>query len=219
MNISAELLAILSYLIPGLIASGIMNAIIYRKEKDIFARIVEALIYSFIAYAIMSFFKGETPVQLVAKKQGDNMIFETIFKHNVMLPLLLLSIGMPVVAGFLIQCDIPMRILRFLGVSRRGPHFDIWHTVFTKEGKRRIVINLKDGRRVCGWPLYISDSLEDQSLYLYKPAYFMKNEQIQKLPIHGLFLVKKEWIESIEFLFNKQEKETINGTREGKTTN
>jgi len=64
---------------------------------------------------------------------------------------------------------------------------------------------------VWGWPNYYSDNRDEGMIYLYNASWIVGAEY-QDVPGHGLFLVKKDQIDSIEFTGltkkNAQEKET-----------
>lgn len=64
MNISTETLTIFVFLIPGFVSSLIIQTIIVRKEKDNFSKIIEALVFSFFIYVVISVVNGESPVLL-----------------------------------------------------------------------------------------------------------------------------------------------------------
>ena len=92
-----------------------------------------------------------------------------------------------------------MRLLRRLKVTNKTARDTVWLDVFTDQ-KRYLIVNLSDGRRVFGWPMYFSDTPKEGNLYLYDPSWITENGDYIDLDIHGLFLVKADNIDSIEFL-------------------
>lgn len=99
--------------------------------------------------------------------------------------------------AYLINSDYITKLFRLLGVTDRTSRENTWLDVFATQ-KRYIIVNLSDGRRVHGWPMYYCSSPDVGSLYLYDPAWVTDNGY-NEIDIHGLFLVKKDYIESIEF--------------------
>ena len=61
--------------------------------------------------------------------------------------------------------------------------------VFTEQ-KRYVIVNLADGRRVFGWPMYYSNNPEEGCLYLYD-AWINDEGKYIDLRIHGLFLADR----------------------------
>jgi len=53
MEVTFEALALLIFLLPGFVSSNILDHIMVRKPKDHFGRIIEALVFSFIIYAVV----------------------------------------------------------------------------------------------------------------------------------------------------------------------
>lgn len=207
MNITAETLAIFVYLIPGFISSVILNSVVVRTEKASMKMFIEALVFSFIIYAIISIFINQSPVVLCSTVIEQKTYYSTSYNSSVIIPVFCIAILIPIILGIFITHDWHMKFLRGIRVTNKTARDTVWLDVFTEQRKRKIIVNLSDGRRIFGWPLYYSNTPEEGKLYLYSPAYLLPDGKIQKLPIHGLFLVKEDYITSIEFLKLKEEKE------------
>ncbi len=54
MNISGEALAVFLLLMPGFLASAVLNAVVVRSRRDRVGNIIEALVLSFVIYAILT---------------------------------------------------------------------------------------------------------------------------------------------------------------------
>lgn len=206
MQISIETLVIFAYLIPGFVSTAILNAIIVRRSKDSFGQVVEALVFSFAIYALISIYTGGSPVELDATIVGQTTTYMTTYNPRVIIPVFTLALILPLILGASITNDWHMILLRKIKVTHKTARESVWLDVFTDQ-RRRIIVNLDDGTRVFGWPLYYSDTPEEGKVYLYRPAYLTKDGKTQPLPIHGLFLVKQQKIASIEFLKTHAEKE------------
>ena len=206
MNLTAETLAIFMYLIPGFLSSLILNSVVVRKSKANLSKLVEALVFSFTIYVIISIFTGQSPVAINVSTVNDATTYVTTFNESVLVPVFLLALLLPLAIGASITHDWHMKLLRSIQVTNKTSRETIWLDVFTDLKKRNVVVNLTDGTRVFGWPMYYSNNPEEGKLYLYSPAYFKEDGQIQKLPIHGMFIVNKDKIDTIEFLHTRKEK-------------
>jgi hypothetical protein len=198
MNISTETLTIFVFLIPGFVSSLILNTVVVRSDKDQFSKIVEALVFSFIIYVIISIVNNDSPIHLKTTKIDKTITYSIAYNYKILIPVFTLSVLFPLVLGFFVVTDIHMIILRKIKITNKTSRDTAWLDVFTEQ-KRYIIVNLTDGRRIFGWPMYYSNSPEDGLLYLYDAAWINNDGEYVELDIHGLFLVKKDNMESIEF--------------------
>jgi len=205
MQTTYEALNVFVFLIPGFIASIIFNNLLVRKEKDNFSKIIEALVMSFLIYTVVSGLIGHSPVILETIKEGNITKYSIRYNATVLLPIALLAIFIPIVFGFLVTTDFHMRLFRFLRITNKTSRETVWIDVFTDQ-KRYIIVNLKNGRRVFGWPMYYSNTPEEGMIYLYDAAWIDDQGKYIELDIHGLFLVEPCSIESIEFTNIDKEK-------------
>lgn len=189
-----QALQILIFLIPGFISATILNALVVRKAKTELGRIIEALILSMLIYTIYSLISGVSPVTL-------NQIEKSIvysYDSKSFLWLGVLSLGIPAILSLLITNDLHMKLARFLWISRRTARSSVWFDVFY-DIRKHIIINLEDGRRIYGWPLYYSNDPESPYIFLSKPSW-VQEERFIDLDIEGILITPEEKIESIEFL-------------------
>lgn len=198
MNVSLETLTIFVFLIPGFISSLIYNSIVVRADKDNLSKIIEALVFSFLIYAVLSIAGQKSPVLLQALKTNETTTYSISYNAHVIIPITLMAVMFPLLLGFLTTTDIHMRLFRKLKLTNKTARDTIWLDVFTEQ-QRYVTVNLSDGRRIFGWPMYYSNNPEEGCLYLYNPAWIDDAGKYVNLEIHGMFLVKKDNIESIEF--------------------
>ena len=193
-----QALQILIFLIPGFISATILDALVVRKEKKELGKIIEALIFSMLIYTIYSVVSGRSPIAL-------NQIEKSItysYDSKSFLWLGLFSIGIPVVLSFLITNDLHMKVARSLRISKKTARSSVWFDVFS-DIDTYIIINFKNGRRICGWPLYYSNEPHSPYIFLAEPAWIQEENQEQKfidLNVQGILITPKQKIESIEFL-------------------
>jgi hypothetical protein len=171
---------------------------VVRSDKDQFSKIVEALVFSFIIYVIISIVNNDSPIHLKTTKIDKTITYSIAYNYKILIPVFTLSVLFPLVLGFFVVTDIHMIILRKIKITNKTSRDTAWLDVFTEQ-KRYIIVNLTDGRRIFGWPMYYSNSPEDGLLYLYDAAWINNDGEYVELDIHGLFLVKKDNMESIEF--------------------
>jgi hypothetical protein len=207
MGLTAEALSILVFLIPGLISSVILDSIVVRPEKSKWDTVSDALIFSLITYAIIFVWTDIWPVTLSPKEVAGQVTYSVNFNSGVMWQVLGLSLVLPIALGASITHDLHMWALRKLQITKLTARHNIWLDVFSNHGKRLVAVNLEDGRRVIGWPMHYSDNIENQSLYLKQAAWVHSGGEYERIPGHGLFIAKSDYIETIEFLRYPERKE------------
>lgn len=202
MELTLQTINILFFLIPGFIASFIIDSIIVRKELTPTSRIIESLIFTFLIYIIVSIF---TSIELFAQINENNG--EIHFKLNVnwdfLSVLLIVTVTLPIIFGAILFYDLHLRFLRWIRITDKTSRDTTWQDVFIEQ-KRYIVIHHTDGRRIFGWPLYYSNIPENGYIYLYEPAWINETNEFVDCKTHGI-LIKSENISFIEFMFFEDE--------------
>jgi hypothetical protein len=192
MQITIESLKIFLVLLPGFLSSIIFTVLVVRKTPDHFSKFIEALVFSFIIYTVVV---GIFHIELALGPERSDI---QRINPQFLIATIVLAVFIPVVMGFFITNDLHMRPLRFLRITTKTARDTTWLDVFTAQ-KRYVIVNLTGGRRVFGWPLYFSHNPKEGLLYLYDPEWIDDDGNYIKLNIHGLFIVEKGSIESIEF--------------------
>jgi hypothetical protein len=198
MDITLEALALLIVLLPGFVSSSILDHVAVRKPKDHFGRIIEALVFTFIIYAVVVGAVGIPAFELPAGAADVPRIATALINQSFVWVALVLSILLPLFLGFLSTTDGHMRFLRLIRVTNKTARETTWLDVFADQ-KRYVIVNLTGERRVFGWPQYFSNDRDEGLLYLFDPAWVNADGTYTNLDIHGLFLVEPDSIESIEF--------------------
>lgn len=199
-SLSVEVLNVLLFLTPGLFGTIVLDAVLIRKDKDAAHRIIEGLVLSLIIYGIISFFEQKFPVSIRVTRDPTGKLVDTTIDldSTILLPILVFSIALPLLLGHLFTSGWFMQFLRRLRVTGRTGRESTWVDVFLDQ-KRYVIVNLSDGRRLFGWPLYYSDNREEGMLYLSDAAWYDENGEPREIENHGIFLVKKDNIDLIEF--------------------
>jgi hypothetical protein len=197
MNLTTETLAIFTLLVPGFITSAILNLLTVRKDRDALARIIEALVFSFLIYAVASYFLHQNPTTLIETKNDNEKEYTVTYNPEYTATVTVVAIVMACIFGWAFNSGCIMELARKLRLTTKTGRMSLWADVFATQ-RRYVIVNLSDGRRIFGWPMFTSDTSEEGTLYLYDPAWVDDGKYIE-LDIHGLFLVKKDYIESIEF--------------------
>lgn len=195
---SADVFKVLLVLLPGFVTTGIIRALTVSSEDGESDKVVRALSYSFLNYAIFSYIRSAKPV---------------VSYLDPSVALLSRPVDVAWLAGIAIAmgCIVSAyknndghRILRLIRLTYRSSRSDIWHDSLVEGGKFHVVVTLKDGRRIFGWPVRYSDNIKDPALFLEKAAWLSEGEdgEIIETPTgnKGILLLAPTEIASVEFV-------------------
>lgn len=200
MDLTIEAATLLLYLTPGLLASLLLNSLVVRREKDAFSKVVEALVFSLLIYALTRLIWGELPDPFVASGDGKigSLFRALILNASTMWRPMLLAVAIPAVLGWLHTLDLHMKALRWIRITNKTGRDSAWLDVFTDQ-TAYVIVNFTDGRRAIGWSRYYSNTFEEGILYLTDVEWY-GDEGVPVSSGHpGLLVIRRETINYIEF--------------------
>ena len=208
MALTVEALNILLLLIPGLLSGQIFYAFFMTGDVSVSKRVLDALLFTFVIYLIVSIFEKWEPLAQV--KSNENSL-DYLFSTNswVIIISLVGVVLVPVFVGFIYYNDHVHKILRKLNITTKTSRGNTWNDAFLTQD-RYVIITMKDGRRVRGYPSMFSTDPDEGFVYLYNPAWVNDDKDKDEEPdyfesnCHG-FLLNRENIDLIEFTLNPDE--------------
>jgi len=192
-EVTAEALAVLLFLLPGFLTSKIVGTIVVRRSTDHVREAIEALIYSFLIYAALDLVgwgvvvydpAGGSAPQVDPGRAWHALVAAVLFA---------------IVCGASINHDLHMRFLRWAGLTNKTARANTWLDVFA-ERHDDVMGNYADGRRLTGWPASFSDDREEGLVYLCAPAWVDSDGNTHSVEGDGILIDVKNGIDSIEFL-------------------
>jgi len=193
-----QALQILIFLIPGLISSIILGMLIVRrKEPNEFEKIVEALIFSMLTYALFAIYSSKNPSNSnpITFDQTNNTV---AFRPLPFLILIMLSVLLPIILAWIMNSDLHLRLARLLRMTKRTSRASVWYDVFY-DCNSYVVVELADGTRICGWPTHFSDYPSEPYLYLENPKFIDENNQYVEPNLNGILITPEMKIHFVEF--------------------
>ena len=194
MNLTTETLVVFLLLMPGFLSSAILNAIVVRTAKDRAGSVIEALVFSFLIYAMLAPF-GRSPVELEVTGAG---VYRPTVAPEFLLHAMALAVGLALLLGFSITNDTHMKVLRKLGITASTARINTWLDILIDQ-RRYVVVTFTDGRRLFGWPEYYSNDTTEGLLYVSDPAWIEDDGNYSDLGVHGILITNKDKMESIMF--------------------
>ncbi len=202
MNLTYETINIFFLLLPGFISTRILDSVITRNDRDNLSRITEALVFSFIIYAIANIAHKWEPI-IKPLKTDETYQYVITNDTGLLILILFLSIAVPLVLGAFIHNDLHTKLFRYLKITDKTSRSSVWQDSYINE-KRHVVVTLKDERRLYGWPMYYSHNPKESHIYLFQPAWINDKDEFIECETHGI-LIKNEDVDVIEFMKIKDE--------------
>jgi hypothetical protein len=195
-SISSEIFEVLKYLLPGFITSWIFHALTDYPKQNQFERIIQALIFTiFIQCAVLI-------TKSVLIHAGKIYSFGAWDKTSELLWSLLFSISMGICFVYLIRHGTFHALMSRLGISNKSHYLSEWEDIFNNN-PTYIIVNLKNDRRISGWPIIFPSDPCKGHLILQNPAWVHNGEY---LILHSAqyITISVSDIEHVEFLKMKE---------------
>jgi hypothetical protein len=196
--ITNELIALLTFLLPGFITSFLFYSLTSFPKKSEFEAVVIALIYTVIINAI---------VELLDKRFsiGEwNQLAKTGCSIIIALVIGLLWSG-------LYNNDIMHKLLRLIRITKQTSYPSEWYGTFS-ETKSYIILDLKDERRIMGWPAEWPNDPEKGHFVLEDARWLIVNQngKSSAIPLETIdkIVIAVHNIEMVEFV---KDEETLGG--------
>jgi hypothetical protein len=196
-SLSADIVALLRYLLPGFLAAWIFYGFTSYIKPSQFERVIQALIFTLIAHSVSYGFQsallwaGKFYVAGVWNEQSAQIA--SIFSASL--------VGF--VFAYFANTDRFHSLARKIGITKETSYPSEWYGVFSKNISY-VVLHLKDGRRIYGWPTeWPSDSSKGH--FSLEQASWL--EKLEEKPITGVkyMLIQAEDVKWVEFMNNTWE--------------
>jgi Family of unknown function (DUF6338) len=191
-----DLFPILLFLLPGFVSVGVIEVLCVKNPKDVFGRVVEALIFTMLNLA--GFLACRALLEKIPRVKFDHAQFIT--PGNVSLMALCAAvIGVTVAAEINNGWLLGVLNNRF-HLTRKTSMPSTWNETWS-HARKFVVVHLDDGRRIYGWPTFYSDSPEERALFLEDASWLDDDNRLinEAAPI-SVLLDKHTGIKLVEFL-------------------
>jgi hypothetical protein len=190
----SQLIPVLLFLLPGLVSAGIVNALVVRKPKDVFDKVVEALIFTMTNLALFLIIRWA--LELFPKVEFDRAVFFTVGNSSLMLGC---SIAVGVLTGAELNNEWLLGKLRDWNITRKTAKPSTWIETFA-QSERFVVVHLADDRRIYGWPAFYSDTPKERAIYLEDASWLSEDNTFLNDPRISILLDKESGIKFVEFI-------------------
>lgn len=192
-ELSKDVVALLQYLLPGFLVAWVFYGLTSHPKPSQFERVVQALIFT-LAVRVLVF--GE---RLALEYFGQWKAFRSWDSDADLVCSLVSAIALGAAIAYTINTDRFHRFIRKFGLSTRSAHPSEWCGTLS-EHPRYVVLNLKDDRRLYGWPKTWPSDPEKGHFFITVPSWIDADGSDHPLEaIEGL-LVNVADVKWVEFL-------------------
>lgn len=190
-------------LLPGFVTLLVERSLAYSREPANPLLIARSLAYSLVDYTIFSGLAAicgaESGIEWDALAFGAMPVASSGVTElpvaSSLLALLVIAIGTGAVIGAFKTNDWHMRAARWAGLTQRTCRDSIWSDVFQDSYRIRddtspyVVLHLKDGRRLVGWPEDPSNEYHDGPVvFLTNAGWVGDNGGVELIPDPGILV-------------------------------
>lgn len=191
---SSDLLALFMKLLPGFLAAAVFHALTPYPKRDVFERVVVALIFTLFAQIAVA------AIHYIATWIGSKGLVLGTWGDEI-------ELGWGAAAGVflgvawahVVNNGWSHAALRRLGTTKRNSLPTQWFSAFARYD-RFVVLQFKDGRRLMGWPTEWPDEPESGHFVLQRAAWVMDDGTKAAMHEIEVYLVCAKQVEAVEFL-------------------
>jgi len=188
-------------LFPGFLTLAIKNGLTTIKEKAGVDKIVEAIAFSLVDYGIYLLISSPLGLSLIKVQiQKEAVQFTGLNIQNIIL-ILAIAILIGILFGTFLERGWLYKILRDkLKITYLTGRIAVWNDVFSSYRKIWVLVHLRDGRKIIGWPKYYSDDPLRRELFLANAAWMADDGQFTDVEGEGILITEGCGIDLIEVL-------------------
>ena len=190
---SNNLLSLVIFLLPGFLAAWIFYGLTSHPKPSQFERTVQALIFTFIIQVFV------VPLHWFFEVAGTIIAFRQWDSASEGFASMVLAVLLGTTLAYFTNNDSLHKYLRDKGFTTRTSHPSEWFYVFSKK-ITFIILHLKDGRRLYGWPKEWPTEPEKGQFYMMLPSWILCDGKQLDLPELDGILVNAKDVQWVEFL-------------------
>lgn len=184
---------LLQYLLPGFFMAWIFYGLTSHPKPSQFERTVQALIFTLLIQAVVfvehHFFGDVWPNFFTSIDGGKNYLLASTFS----------AFLLGLIFSFSANSDCFHALARKLRITRETSYPSEWFGGFLRN-VAYVVLQLKDGRRIYGWPRYWPSDPNEGHFILEQPSWL---DETTEIPITGVSCIMVDvrdvqWVEFME---------------------
>ena len=208
--VNVDLLQQFQFLLAGFVAAWVFYGLTPYKRPTPFERVVQALVYTAVVQLLAAALAALAGLAGLAGYAAWEAKSVKILSGPAGISLMAIFMGGAF--AWLTNRDYPHILLRKFGITAQTARKCNWADGFDLDGYEYIILNLKDGRRLYGWPFAWPDTHADDHFLLKDYAWLPdqgeeneKNPDLSKIASakRAMIMVASEAVDTVELLFDK----------------
>lgn len=187
---TSEIVTVLAFLLPGLVAAAVFYSLTAHSRPNDLGLVVQALAFTVAAQAITWIVLALTSLAWEVDSWPSGV--ETVFS-------VFCAIFLALVMAWLVNHDFAHNILRFLEITRETSYPSEWYGAFAENDRHYVVLHLKNGNRLYGWPEKWP-SRPDQGHFQLSECEWLVDDERRDLTGVSVLLVPAQTVDMIEFI-------------------
>ena len=196
-DLSTDAIKLLAYLLPGFTTAWLFYGFTSHPKPPQFERVVQALIFTFVIQALLA------PIKWALLSVGRSFAVRPWDHESDLIGSLVLACILGTVLAYCTNKDSFHKWLRGRGLTSRTSHPSEWFCAFT-EHVTFVILHLKDGRRLYGWPKEWPVDPSKGQFYVQLPSWIDESGKSIELPQLDGILVHVQDVDWVEFLNNTE---------------
>lgn len=196
-ELSAQAVQLLRFLLPGFMAAWLFYGLTSHSKPSQFERVVQALILTFAIQVLV------LPVKAVATALGGVVAVGPWTASSSLVTSFVLATAVGAALAYFTNKDWLHTRLRALGFTSKTAHPSEWYCVFDRQ-RTYVILQLRDGRRLYGWPKEWSNTPEEGQLYIQEPSWIDDEGKTVDLPQLDGILVHSKDVQWVEFVRHEE---------------
>ena len=137
---NSEIVSVLVFLLPGFVAAAVFYSLTSYAKPNEFGQIVQALVFTIVGQLTAWILR-----QLISSGAAWPKELEAIVS-------VISAVFVALIVVYISNNDIAHRFFRRIGITRETSYLSEWYSSFTQNTDCYVILNLKDERRLFGWP-------------------------------------------------------------------
>lgn len=196
-ELQTDAIKLLTYLLPGFAAAWLFYGLTSHQKPSQFERVVQALIFTFVVQVLLQ------PLSWLLLLIGSQIPLGSWGKGPELFCSLMLALALGGFVAYFTNNDSFHRLLRRWGFTSRTSHPSEWFCAFT-DHVTYIILHLRDGRRLYGWPKEWPIDPQQGQFYIQVPSWIGDDAEAVDLPQLDGILVHVKDVEWVEFMRHEE---------------